>query len=1592
MLINKKKSMKIIAVLIFGLLFLSNITGVITTTTSSESSDEIDGDIDALLDTEFPIYDDTPIIDTGVEPIDFTGEDVIEPDNYDRNAIAWRPIEESLKNIQFNAEAAGASIATASYDTITGVETIIEPQFLPSPESMPELSVVEPYAGLLAGTNTAEAVIGGDGRVVYNNQVFPGRTIVKLYISASDGSNWVGSGAIVDNFHVLTAGHCAFLPDNGGWAASIEIVPGMDTSDNPSDPYGHAWTVGMRSYTGWTISESSQHDWALLTLDRNVGIYTGWMGRTMAGETSSMYDGIMNVAGYPTDLSGGNRLYMDSDWGDGATFNNHFYWADTAQGMSGGPVWRDVSGYLYIMTVHAYGRGGVLSNYGTRLNADKYNRLFDWLGEDSAPTDKADLVDRGSAFDSVSAGPWQADVTSVTITNGIRNVGTAASGNYYVHYYASTNDYISQYDYYIGTSTVESTGNFPSSAQYDTATFTGILPDDIPKGTYYIGWIIDNDDDVDEFDETNNKAVFASQRFIDGAPPPRSYIEVRVRDSVTYAYMQSVNVKTYVSGTSSLIDTGYTDSNGFYNVTNLADGTYDVHVSYVGYKAEMQVDIIHNLAKGFDDDYLNFYLDEYGPDTSWIEINVKDSDTSNPISSAYVQIINKSSGLVIDTGYTNGAGFYNATGLFIGWYEVTVSRAGYKDQIKQNYINWNHDDDYLYFYLEKMPINSGYIEVRTFNETGAPLSGVLVKAYNNSGLTLVSSGYTNINGTYNITGLVIGWYEVNVTYSGWQEQSKSDYINWNGDDDYLSFWMVPNPPASGYIDITVYDSVSYLPISWAIVEVTNQSSGLVIQTGYTDTSGFYKVVNLTIGWYTIEITRVGYHAQSKQDYINWAGDDDYLTFYMVEMPPDSGYIEVLVKDDDTLAPIQSVLVSCYYNNGTFFSSGYTDSSGFYNITGLYIGWYEVVVSHTSYGGDSRYNYINWNGDDDYQTFYLVLKPPGWIEVTVLDMYNYNPIPDVYVRCYNNTSGELVDEGYTDVDGFYNITGLLLGWWQVNVSHPAFEMGSMLDYINWRGDDDYLTFYLDTKFEPFTGMVAIFRDTYPWNLNVTEPILEDNGLTYTIFNSSDFGSVDLSPYQKVIIVSEQYTSFYDKLMGNETWFESYVSNGGILLFLGADHGSQHFGTWDGNLLFGLNYTFIARQLVDIDMPSHPLLLTPSLIEDDELDNWLYSTHGYFESIPLNSKVLLVENITQEPVLVEFKLGNGFILATVQPLEWNHNKNYTRILENLILYDPAFYDNSINVTSPISSEYWEANSMHTITWDSTGSITNVKIDLYENGVFVMELAGSTPNDGSFSWTVPIGLNDSVLYQIRVSDTEYAATEDYSDNFEIEDPRSITDVVPDSTTIWRVGYTYDIDWNSTGIIANVKIDLYENGVFVMELAASSPNDGSFSWTVPIGLIDSILYQIRISDVIDATMEDYSDDFEIEDPRSITVVVPDSTTSWKMGNTQNINWTSTGIIPNVKIELYASSILIMELVASTTNDGSFEWTIPDTLVNYTVYVIRISDVLDPTMYDDSDPFSIVAPPGGGIPGFDILILGGLLLGMSSYLIIRKRKKLRVN
>jgi hypothetical protein len=62
-------------------------------------------------------------------------------------------------------------------------------------------------------------------------------------------------------------------------------------------------------------------------------------------------------------------------------------------------------------------------------------------------------------------------------------------------------------------------------------------------------------------------------------------------------------------------------------------------------------------------------------------------------------------------------------------------------------------------------------------------------------------------------------------------------------------------------------------------------------------------------------------------------------------------------------------------------------------------------------------------------------------------------------------------------------------------------------------------------------------------------------------------------------------------------------------------------------------------------------------------------------------------------------------------------------------------SLKVISPNGGERWAVGSSHSITWATTGTVKNVKIEYTtNNGSSWITIMPSTPNNGSYTWTVP------------------------------------------------------------------------------------------------------------------------------------------------------------------------------------------------------------------------------------------------------------------
>lgn len=287
----------------------------------------------------------------------------------------------------------GALGKPADSEAAPGVrEAIAEPPpaVPPKPEAAVEAAEeVDAYYGSFGGIedraeleglpeSALEVVIGPDDRVeVSNTETYPWRCICSLRINAADGRSFIGTGWLVSPRVVVTAGHCIYLHDAGGWADSIEVIPGRRGSHMP---YGSVSTGSLRSVRGWTESRDSDYDYGAILLPESnrYGDQLGWFGYSTRTD-SELEAGVVNLSGYPGDKPSGTQ-WFHSLGVDSHTDKKFTYQIDTFGGQSGAPVWQFLpDGGRYGVGIHTSGH--LSGNSATRISGDVFDNIVNWIGQ-----------------------------------------------------------------------------------------------------------------------------------------------------------------------------------------------------------------------------------------------------------------------------------------------------------------------------------------------------------------------------------------------------------------------------------------------------------------------------------------------------------------------------------------------------------------------------------------------------------------------------------------------------------------------------------------------------------------------------------------------------------------------------------------------------------------------------------------------------------------------------------------------------------------------------------------------------------------------------------------------------------------------------------------------------------------------------------------------------------------------------------------------------------------------------------------------------------------------------------------------------------
>jgi hypothetical protein len=230
-------------------------------------------------------------------------------------------------------------------------------------------------------------------------------------------------------------------------------------------------------------------------------------------------------------------------------------------------------------------------------------------------------------------------------------------------------------------------------------------------------------------------------------------------------------------------------------------------------------------------------------------------------------------------------------------------------------------------------------------------------------------------------------------------------------------------------------------------------------------------------------------------------------------------------------------------------------------------------------------------------------------------------------------------------------------------------------------------------------VLLIQDNGPWCGDAVVTELTAQGVNFCMINSSEINATDFSQFREVIIPSDQVQAFYDNLFpgGNiHPKIVDFVQNGGILSANLADLGNNG-GSWTPyTFIDGVQHVSEYQNNNNIANPAHPIITgnvpcqsgncgqIVDIGPNQDLDNWNFSSHGYFTNLPTGTDIILVDEFDR-PVMVEYPFGNGTVIATLTTSEWRYD-GCNGIVEKKLLANEIAYQSLLvcNTCEPLCTD--------------------------------------------------------------------------------------------------------------------------------------------------------------------------------------------------------------------------------------------------------------------------------------------------------------------
>jgi hypothetical protein len=355
-------------------------------------------------------------------------------------------------------------------------------------------------------------------------------------------------------------------------------------------------------------------------------------------------------------------------------------------------------------------------------------------------------------------------------------------------------------------------------------------------------------------------------------------------------------------------------------------------------------------------------------------------------------------------------------------------------------------------------------------------------------------------------------------------------------------------------------------------------------------------------------------------------------------------------------------------------------------------------------------------------------------------------------------------------------------------------------------------------------------------------------------------------------------------------------------------------------------------------------------------------------------VLKENVTQGVSSTNssqneflWNLGNTTFGPNYKLQITDSNNRATPIFASKVGLKPMF---TINTTAIFTHTQIFVGKPYTVTWSTNTTLSNFNIILLHSGIHVKILESNiSSTDEEINTTIillPFDLNNSLSPSdnyLRLQDVNGIADFIHSNIFTIIKTEitslELRNIGGFSIGVVNQGENYLINWDYSGYMTDIKIDLYQNETFKQNLYQNiDPTSKQKSWSVSYDY-NTYGSDFKLKITLIDTIFIFSAPFLINKP-NFSMSKSDIITGPVLhGIPTNISWSYNLIIKSINILLMKSAqedILVKTINAPV---GSYDWTFP--LSQKEIYgsdfYILITDLSGNANDISSNKFNIFAP-----------------------------------